>query len=205
MSSADEQMGWAVNNVALAMHEAGKADDADRLFALLNDARMTNEEGSWRVSMKINRLELLVSDGKFDRALPLIEPTAKVPGSPYAMQLVRRLRYCTMSGLGQKEEAAKLLPELLKYSSDAPSPTIDALLCAGQIDEAEKLALAALKKDEFQSEFVRELQSGPLTSDDPSVWSTGWKALRQRPAVAAEFDRLGRDMPAELLPPAKAQ
>lgn len=199
MSTADEQMGWAVNNVALALHEVGRGDEADQLFAMLNDAPM--EEEFWRVSMKINRLELLVSDGKFDRALPLVEPTAKARGSAYAEQLVRRLRYCTLSGLGRKEEAAKLLPDLLSHSDDAPGPTIDGLVCGGQLDEAEKVALSALKEDSFHEDFVRGLQERPLTSDDPSVWSKGWKELRRRPAIAQEFERLGRDMPEQFLPP----
>ena len=199
MSTADEQMGWAVNNVALSLHEAGRIDDADQLFAMLNDAPM--EEEHWRVSMKINRLELLVSDGRFDRALPLVDPTAKVPGSPYADQLVRRLRYCTLSGFGKKEEAAKHFADLLSHADDAPGPTIDGLICAGRLDEAEKVALSALKKDSFQEDFVRGLQAKQLTSDDPSIWSKGWQELRQRPAIAKEFERLGRDMPEQFLPP----
>ncbi len=73
MAGADENLGWAVNNIALAMHSAGQADQADQLFALLNDAKIQN--GEWRVSMKINRLELLVTDGRFDKARPLIQPT----------------------------------------------------------------------------------------------------------------------------------
>src|SRR5205085_174392 len=73
MSSADEQMGWAVNNVALAMHQAGRGADADALFALLNEAPAEN--AGWRVSMIINRLELLVSDGKFDEAARLLDTT----------------------------------------------------------------------------------------------------------------------------------
>jgi tetratricopeptide (TPR) repeat protein len=199
MASADEQMGWAVNNVSLALHEAGRAEEADQLFALLNNAPMADE--NWRVSMKINRLELLVADGKFTQALPLIDPTAKVEGSPYAYQLVRRLRYCTFHGLGRRQEAARLLPELMEHAKDAISPTIDALLCAGQIDEAEKLALASLADEEFQEDFVRQLQKQSLTSDDPSVWTKGWRELRQRPAIAAKFNELGRDLPSAFLPP----
>lgn len=205
MSSADEQVGWLVNNIALAMHEAGRADEADALFADLNEAPMPKE--FWRVSMKINRLELLVFDGKFDRALPLIEPTAKTEGSDYAEQLVRRLRYCTYSRLGRTSEAALLEGDLLAHAKDAPAPTIDGLLCAGQIDKAEKLALASLKNaDEakrrsFEGDFVRQLQVKPLTSDDPSVWEGKWQDLRRRPAIAAEFERLGRDMPDAYLVP----
>lgn len=205
MSSADEQTGWAINNIALALHEKGRADEADALFAMLNDAPMPTEY--WRVSMKINRLELLVLDGKFDKALPLIEPTAKTEGSPYAEQLVRRLRFCTLSRLGRTKEAATFLPDMLAHAADAPGPTIDGLLCVGDLDKAEQVALEALKNPDdakrtaFEEDFVRQLQSRRLTSDDPSVWQERWQELRRRPAIAGEFDRLGRDMPDALLPP----
>ena len=202
MAAADEHMGWAVNYVALALHSAGRSDEADKLFALLNDAPMKG--GSWRVSMKINRLELLVADGKFSQALPLLDVTeasAKDGGNDYARQLVRRLRYCALSGLGKADEAAKLLPDIMKRAEDARAATIDGLVCAAKFDEAEKLALTSLASSDFESSFVRSLQHTPLTDDDPSVWSQGWQELRKRPAIAKEFERLGRDMPPALTPP----
>src|SRR6185369_13356802 len=159
----------------------------------------------WRVSMKINRLELLVEDGKFEKALPLIEPTAKTEGSPYADQLVRRLRYCTLSSLGRKDEAAKYLPDLMKHAADAPGPTIDGLLCGGDLDKAEQVALDTLgSKDKaagFEKDFIRRLQAHRLTSDDPSVWQGRWQELRAKPAIKQAFDRLGRDLPPEFLLP----
>lgn len=204
MSSADEQMGWAVNAMGYSLYEAGRKDDADQLFAMLNDAPMPKEY--WRVSMKINRLELLVSGGQPDKALPLIEPTAKTEGSAYAEQLVRRLRYCTLIQLGQAAEAEKNKPELLAHATDAPGPTIDALLCGKDADAAEKVALAALanpdpdKRADFEEDFVRQLQAHPLTSDDPSIWQGRWGEFRKRPAIAAAFARVGRDMPEDYLP-----
>ena len=197
MAKASEDMGWAINEVALAFHELGRADEADQLFALLNEAPM--EKDWWRVSMKINRLELLVADGKYREAEPLVEPTAKAKGSPYAEQLVRRLRFCTLSGLGRKDEAAKLVPDLLAHSDDAPHATVDALLCAGDAARAETVALAALAKEGNESDFVRAMQPYKLTSDDPSKWDSGWKELRARPAVAAAYGRIGRDIPPEYL------
>lgn len=204
MALANEQMGWAVNNLALALHEAGKADEADALFAMLNDAPMPPE--GWRVSMKINRLDRLVLDGKYERALPLIEPTAATRGSPYAAQLVRGLRYCVLSALGRKPQADSHLPEMLKHSADAAHATIDSLLCAGEVDRAEQLALQSLrltgpKKDSFEQSLVRQLQTVALTSDDRPVWRNRWNLLKARPAIRREFDRLGRDMPSEFLVP----
>lgn len=64
-AAADEQMGWAINNLALALHSAGQAEEADRLYASLNEALPAN---GWRVNMFINRAELLVQDGKFKAA-----------------------------------------------------------------------------------------------------------------------------------------
>jgi tetratricopeptide (TPR) repeat protein len=201
MASTDEDMGWAVNNVAFALHEAGRKDEADKLLERLNDAPMPKED--WRVSMKINRLEFLVQDGEFEKALSLVEPTAATIGSPYADQLTRRLRYCTLSRLGRAAEAAKYRAEFLAHASDAPGPTIDALLCAGDASAAEQVALTALsepdpaKRSEFETDFVRQLQAHPLASDDPSVWEGRWSEFRKRPAIASAFARLGRDLPDE--------
>jgi hypothetical protein len=81
-------------------------------------------------------------------------------------------------------------------------------LCAREIDKAEQVTLQMLsdpmitpaKQRRFEETFVRALQPVPLTSDDPSVWTNKLAILRQRPAVAAAYARLGRDMPAEYLP-----
>ena len=208
MAKVDEQTGWAVNNLALALHQAGRANEADRMFAMLNETPMEN--GGWRVSMIINRLALLVADGKFDKAATLLDATegsAREDGNDYARQLVRRLKYCTLSSLGRKDGAAKLLPDMLAHAEDAPQPTIEGLLCAGEIDKAEQLTLQTLsdpkatpaKKMKFEGDFVRALQPIPLTDDEPSVWTNRLTVLRQRPAIAAAYNRLGRDMPAEYL------
>lgn len=202
MAAADMQMGYAVNHVALALYSAGRPDDADQLFALLNDAPMA--DGRWRVTTKINRLELLVGSGKFARAVPLLDVTeasARDDGNDYARQLVRNYRFCTLSGAGKSDEAAKLLPEVMSHADDARSATIDGLVCAGKLDEAEKLALASLVSESFETSFVRQLQRARFKIDDPSIWAKGWQALRQRPAIAKEFKRLGRDMPEAFQPP----
>ena len=208
IAKSDEDSAWSINDVALALHEAGRADDADQMFAMLNEAPM--EKAGWRVSMIINRLELLVADGKFDKAAILLDATessAKVDGSEYAQQLVRRLKFCTLSSLGRKAEAAKVRPDMLAHAKDAPQPTVEGLLCAGEIDQAEQLTMQTLndpkaapaKKRTFEEDFVRALQPVPLTSDDPSVWVNSLTALKGRPAIAAAYHRLGRDMPAEYL------
>lgn len=207
MAAVDEPTGWVVNSIAYALDRAGRGDEADQLFAALNEPARTH--AGWRVSMIINRLELLTLAGKFGKAATLTdaaELSAKNDGNAYAQQLVRRLRYCILSSTGRKDEAARLLPDLLKHSEDALQPTVDGLLCAGEMAKAEELVLRALNaadqdmRETFEKNFVRALQPVALLNDDPSLWDNSWKALRNRPKIAAAYARLGRDMPASLLP-----
>jgi hypothetical protein len=202
MSRADERMGWVINNIAMALDEAGQPDEADRLFASSVDAPIP--EGDWRIAMKINRLELLVQHGKFDRAQSLIEPTAKTKATPFTDQLTRGLRYCILRRLGRSEEAAKYLPDLMAHAEDAAGPTMDYLLCAGELGSAEALALAQLKNPDeekrlgFETQFVERLRK--QLPDSTSVWIDQWRRLRERPAITVEFNRLGRDIPENLRP-----
>lgn len=198
ISKIDEHTGWVFDSVARALYETGRGDDGDKLYVLLNEAPSLPD--SWLVNMKINRLHYLVSDGKFDKALPLLVPAEKLPGSPYAMQLIRRMKFCVFNGVGRKDEAAKLLPEILDHAKDSYITTVDALICAGQRDQAEKLMLSALTDEDFQSDFVSQMQPVPLQRERRSIWSDGWNQLRKRPALVREFERLGRPMPAEFLP-----
>jgi len=198
MAKADEQVGWAVNDLALVLHDAGRKEEADSWFSRLN----SGSKPDWKISMLINRVELLVGDGKYAQALPLIEEAQTVRGSPYAEQLLRRLRYCSLVRLGRPADAAKLRGDLMAHAKDARAATVDGLICAGEADAAEQMVLANLGDDDFQEDVIRGLQQVPLTADDPSVWD-GWQVLRQRPAVAAAFARLGRDLPAGLRLPAK--
>ncbi|HKN42001.1 MAG TPA: hypothetical protein VJV87_03810, partial [Sphingomicrobium sp.] len=141
------------------------------------------------------------------KLLGATEFSAKQDGSDFARQLVRRLRYCVLSSLGRKDEASSLLPEMMAHAVDAPGPTMEGLLCAGQIDKAEQLVLQTLddpkatsiKKLGFERNIVRALQPVPLTGDSGSVWANNLTQLQGRPAIVAAYHRLGRDMPVEYL------
>ena len=208
MDSADEQIGWAINNLSYVLYRAGRVDEADQLLESLNHAKIS--DGSWRVSMIINRLEMLTAAGRFDKAAALMaetETSARDNGSDYARQLVRRLKYCTLTRLGRKGEAARIRPDMIAHAKDQLTATIDGLICAGEPDAAEQLILQGLKETDpekrrdFEDDFVRMMQPVALTSDDPSLWETAWRDMRSRPAIAKEFNRLGRIMPEDLLPP----
>jgi hypothetical protein len=159
--------------------------------------------------MVINRFDSMATRGRFERAsalLPVTEKSVSSDGSAYAKQAVRALKYCVLSSTGRKAEAQTNLPEMLKDADDNRIETVDSLLCGGDPDSAEKLVLAGLgalnehKREEFEEKFVRALQPILLTDDNPSAWQARWTEFRKRPAIAGAYVRLGRDLPAELLP-----
>lgn len=205
MAKAGEETGWAVNEIAYALSQSGAWKDADALFALLNSSVT---EQSWLISMEINRAEMLVSDKRDKEAWPLIaqlEDSVKVNGNDYARQLVRRIRYCLTARSADRATLSAQRVVLLEHRSDSFEATASALMCDSDWAGAEAVVLEGLKTDEdFRTQFVINSQRRPLTGNDPSRWTGNWLELRQRPAIAAEFERLGRDLPEDLLPPQSA-
>lgn len=205
MAKADEEMGWLVNEIAYAFAEAGRWKEADGLFALLNDSV---RDESWLISMEINRAELLVSDARDEEArglLASLEASVKVNGNPYAKQLVRRIKFCLTARSDDRSGIEFQRKDLLDHRKDSFEATVSALLCDKDWVRAEQVALEGLPSDvEFAEQYVRNMQARPLTGNGPSHWKGQWRELRQRPAMAAEFNRLGRDLPPDLLPPQAA-
>ena len=200
-ASADEPLSWAVNSIAYALDEAGQMDEADRLFEQLNDG--ASPDADWLVNTKINRLEVLLSDGRYDKVIPLLDSTAKVKGSPFAYQLIRQIRYCAVVNVSGSNAAAKYLPDLLTHASDSFDATVDALVCAGDLKDAEKVALEGLAQTDpaerayFEAHFVRDLQIRSWDGYGVNAWHDRWQNFRKRPAIAVAFTRLGRDLPEE--------
>jgi len=200
-ASADESLSWAVNSIADALDEARRMNEADLLFEQLNDG--ASPDADWLVNTKINRLEVLLSDGRYEKVIPLLDSTAKVNGSPFAYQLIRQIRYCAVSNVSGKKGAAKYLSDLLTHASDSFDATVDALVCAGDLEEAEKVALNGLAQTDsaerayFEAHFVRDLQVRSWDGYGVNAWHDRWQDFRKRPAIAAAFARLGRDLPEE--------
>ena len=195
LASLDEEDAWVVNDHAFALFRAGKWSDADRRFA---DLIQANTEKPWIVNMVINRVELLARVGNYveaDKLLGSAEPFGKAFGSPFAQQLIRRIKLCTAVGLKQTALVQRLLAELKAHIKDSTTATVEGLLCAGDAAAAEKVVLEQLADADTASTSVALLQSAPLTPYDPSLWAEAWPSLRQRPAVEAAFQKAGRDLP----------
>lgn len=197
MAALDEAGGWFVNDHALVLYAMGRSEAADARFAAMRAIDIAQR--GWLISMVINRLELIVRDRRWDRALPLLDDAAalaEVYGSPYARQLTRRLKLCALHASGHESEVEALLAVLRAHETDSPGSLIDALICLGRIDEAEPVLVRWLGRTGEAGPAIDSLQPpGAGRSSDPSIWTEGWEQLRQRPAVLHAFEAVGRTLP----------
>ncbi len=195
LAALDEPGGWVVNQHAMSLFREGKRAEADRRFA---DLIAANSAKPWIVNMTINRLELLTQVGNYTAADALVaytEANGRSFASPYAKQLIRRMKMCTAVSLKQMAQVPALLAEVQAHAKDAQTATVEGLICAGDVAGAEKLALEGLADEDSRTSIVSQMQKKPLDPDDPSLWSDDWSALRDRPAVEAAFQKAGRDLP----------
>lgn len=202
MRQIDEDGGWLVDDHARLLHEAGRKEEAYRRYAAMRAIDI--EEKPWLINMVINRISRLVGDRRFAEAEPLLAEApalAEKYGSPYAQQLVRKLKVCAAQGLGRRSEAEALGAELMKHADDAPMATIDGLVCLDRLAEAEERVIAVLGDAEDSEYAIMALQPATPDGDEPSLWTEIWTRLRDRPAVAAAFGKVGRDLPESMRPP----
>lgn len=195
LKEVDQDGSWLINAHALALNKAGRRDEAQARFVALIEAR---PDELWVINLVINRLELLVANRNFDKAMALLPDTERqvsTKGSGYAKQLVRRLKICALAGMGKLPDAVALVPELEKNTNDAEGATVEGLMCAGKIEAAKALAIKILDDKDSHGEALASMQHGPLATSDPSLWDGYWLDLRKDPLVEAAFQRAGRDLP----------
>lgn len=196
LADATQEGGWLVNAHAGLLAADGQTDAAVRRFDALADLGI--ESRPWLISMRINRAVLLLDHGRAKQLLGelnALEADAGRYGSPYAEQLVRRLRICALVADGQLEAANKLRADLLKHESDAPTASIAALKCLGDEDAATKILVASLADPQFSDTMVSGLQA-LLPEDDPK--DDTLRPLLARAEVAAAYAKAGRDLPESL-------
>lgn len=196
LAGATEDGGWLVNLHAALLTADGQVDAAIRRMDGLTNLGM--ETRPWLISMRINRGLMLLDHGRSAQLLTEIDALAADAdkyGSPYARQLVRHLRICSLAEAGRAAEAAPVRAEMLKDESEAPFAIMRALMCLNETDNAARLMLKALDDTRTRSGAIQNLQ--PVYSwDDPKPSTL--RPLLARPDVAAAYAKVGRDLPEAL-------
>lgn len=201
-SGIDEQIGWAINYMAIALRASGRAQEG--LRALDQLASLDPDKHSWIVNFAINHAAALAAEERHAEALQSYDraqPIAQKQGSPYARAIIAGQRACSFHALGRTADAAAALMVLEGLRKDAPSRAIGFAMCAGREDIAIAWALEGLADDAHWPGIVAALQPAYMEGI-PSAWNDPQphRLLARSPELAAAFDRVARVVPERFAP-----
>jgi tetratricopeptide (TPR) repeat protein len=201
-SGIDEQIGWAINSMAIALRASGRPKEG--LKALDRLASLDTQTHSWVVNFAINHAASLAGEARHEEALKSYEraqPIAEKQGSPYARAIIAGQRACSLHALGRSAEAADAVKVLEGMRNDAPSRALGFAMCAGRDDLAIAWALEGLADDTYRPGIISVLQPVYMEGT-PSPWNDPQPnlLLAMSPALAAAFDRVARVVPERFAP-----
>ncbi|MBY8823008.1 hypothetical protein [Sphingomonas colocasiae] len=198
--------GWVIDLHADILRVMGRVEDADKRYAAM--PKLDGRETAWLVSMMINRLHMLVGDRRWTEASALqgdVERAATQHGTPYARQLVRRMKLCIAHAVKPGQDLSGMIGEITAHEKDAVGSTAEALMCVGRMDEAEAEVVRALADPDHADSAIDSLQPFASAPDHVrTIWTDGWAELGRRPTVQAALDKVGRVLPEALWPVKKA-
>lgn len=198
----DEQIGWAINSMAIALRASGRPEVG--LKALDRLASLDPAKHSWVVNFAINHAASLAGETRHEEALKSYDraqPIAEKQGSPYARAIIAGQRACSLDALGRSAEAADAFKVLEGMRAEAPSRAIGFAMCAGRDDLAIAWALEGLADDTHRSSVISVLQ--PLYMEGtPPAWNDPQPnlLLARSPELAAAFDKVARVVPERFAP-----
>lgn len=201
-SDIDEQIGWAINSMAIALRASGRADEG--LKALDTLASLDTDKRSWVVNFAINHAASLAGEARHAEALKSYEraqPIAEKQGSPFSRAIIAGQRACSLHLLGRSAEAADAFKVLEGMRTDAPSHAVGFAMCTGRDDLAIAWALEGLADETHRSSIISALQPSYMDGT-PSAWNDPQPnlLLARSPELAAAFDKVARVVPERFAP-----
>jgi predicted Zn-dependent protease len=190
-----EDAAWLVNEAGYALLAAGRTDEALALMQRL--IALDVEKHSYLVSMSINYAEMLNNAGRFREALAHAEALSAKPklASPYGLMWIWQSAACANLLAGDAAAAAPWLARLKEKAADNRPAYMRALLCANDLDGAERLLVERLGNAEDAPRALVGLQDyrpEPDYSQSRKILRERLMAVRARPAVQAAVARVGR-------------
>lgn len=206
LTALDEHQYWALESRVNALDGLGHGAEADALYDAMAGVPFEVAKNGWLVNFVANRSARLADKGDWEKTLLASERAAFVAnqyGTPYARQIIASNRACALAGLGRKSELDDLIARMDAKYVDAPASTALAMECAGRGDRAAEIVIEALREPDSRTNMLSSLQGQEfsflaMSRAGPDVMF----AIRQRPDVAAIFEKFGRDLPRSLVPPA---
>jgi hypothetical protein len=197
---------WALDARVNALDGLGREAEASALFDAMAAVPFDKSKNGWLVNFVANRSGRLARMGEWSKVLEASERAALVAnqyGSPYVRQIIAVDRACALAELDRVDELEPLLVAIEQNRADDPAAAVQAMQCAGREDRAAEIVIEALRDPDLRAGMLRNLQGQEYTT---LAGRTGapdlFLPLKRRPAVAAVFNEVGRDLPPSLVTPA---
>lgn len=193
ISSGDSGV-WLMGQAANALYALGRKEDA---FALAGRvAALPLDTSPEMISLYINHIDWLRVAGRHAEALAHARSLEREhPGaaSTYGKMWISAGIVCALVELGRPGEATPVLAAMRATTEANFGAMSKALLCAGDTAAAEALMIRRLGGPDADS-LAMDFQDLALDPGPPEsgLLETRERALRERPAVRAAFDRVAR-------------
>lgn len=194
VATRHERAPWLVNEAAFALIATGAAGEAAELMRPL--FAMDIEANSELVNTSINFVSILWQAGQSEEALQradMFMAESADFASDYGEMWVAANAVCAATDLRRTAVAGSWLARAAPIAESNPSAMLQALLCREDYAAAERVLLAALNHENHRGSAILWLQDyepQPQAARADRL-RQAFRTLRERPAVAAAFARLG--------------
>lgn len=194
-SAHDIQGVWIINEAAYSLLSLGRGEEAVDLMSQLVAIDISSSPEL--IGPGINHAAILWQAGRATESLAHIERLDAITdefASNYGKMWISSTAVCVLASLGRNEQAITRLRQMQASPGDNPAALTRALLCMNDIDAAERLIISRLESDDPE-EAVLALQNYRAGGADVGPTTPLYRRLlqlRERPAVRAALDRVGR-------------
>lgn len=188
---------WLVNEAAYSLIATGEVREGIELMRPLSTMDLAARPEL--VNTSINFVNMLYETGQAEEALRAAEAlsgalAADSGTTDYGRMIIWDTAACAAVDLGRRPASDAWLQRMTPKANENPQAMIDALLCRGETDAAERVLTDALASERWRDQAVLWLQDWTPAAETPlrHRMRERFAALRARPAVEAAFARVGR-------------
>lgn len=195
--SADENGMWLVNDAVYILLALGRNNEAVALMERLVALPVGNNQSL--IGPYINHARILGKAGRHAEALAYarrIEQDHGALANDYGRTVLASTIICELAALGRADEARPLVARIEATGEIGHATLLRAHLCLNDMAAAEALVVRRLAGDDPQAVLLafQTYEIAPERAPDPDPEVDRLMSLRDRPAVRAAIERVGRIM-----------
>jgi hypothetical protein len=189
-----DELNWTYNQRALALRSLGRIDEA---IAEMKAGAARPENGELNVSQQLNLAEIEEEAGRPADAMAVIAGADGWFLSGFGKMDYEGVRACASAQLNDHADLDAALRYMQDHKSDAPGWYFKALVCAGDLRAAAKIAIELLHDPDSRASVLKSFQEQPTTatlSPPLRAYDHMVQQIYQLPDVKAAADAVGHHL-----------